>query len=92
MRTVVPSGNRTCGPARTGRPFCGARPGRLESRRDQLASRYRLAGVEKFDEGVQKLLLLRKRQINEYAHRLDVAGLNRRSRFGPLMAQFVDPA
>ena len=49
-------------------------------------------GVDKFDEGVQKFLLLRKRQINEYAHRLDVAGLgDRRERFGPLMAQFLDP-
>jgi hypothetical protein len=50
-------------------------------------------GVDKFDEGVQKFLLLRKRQINEYVHRLEVAGLgDRRQRLGPLMAQFVDPA
>ena len=49
-------------------------------------------GVDKFDEGVQKFLLLRKRQINEYVHRLTVAGLgDRRDRLGPLMAQFVDP-
>ncbi|MGE5594777.1 MAG: hypothetical protein ACM3S1_01930 [Hyphomicrobiales bacterium] len=49
-------------------------------------------GVDKFDEGVQKFLLLRKRQINEYLHRLEVAGLgDRRQRIGPLFAQFVDP-
>jgi hypothetical protein len=50
-------------------------------------------GVDKFDEGLQKFLLLRKRQINEYVHRLTVAGLgDRRQRLGPLMAQFLDPA
>ncbi|KAA0235708.1 MAG: hypothetical protein HUU14_10805 [Dehalococcoidia bacterium] len=50
-------------------------------------------GLDKFDEGVQKFLLLRKRQINEYVHRLGVAGLgDRRDRLGPLMAQFLDPA
>ncbi|MCK9519794.1 MAG: hypothetical protein M0R74_12340 [Dehalococcoidia bacterium] len=49
-------------------------------------------GVDKFDEGLQKFLLLRKRQINEYLHRLEVAGLgDRRQRVGPLFAQFVDP-
>jgi hypothetical protein len=49
-------------------------------------------GKDKFDEGVQKFLLLRKRQINEYVHRLEVAGLgDRRQRLGPLMAQFLDP-
>jgi hypothetical protein len=50
-------------------------------------------GKEKFDEGVQKFLLLRKRQVNEYVHRLEVCGLgDRRNRLGPLLAQFVDPA
>jgi hypothetical protein len=49
-------------------------------------------GKEKFDEGVQKFLLLRKRQVNEYVHRLEVAGLgDRRQRLGPLLAQFLDP-
>jgi hypothetical protein len=49
-------------------------------------------GKDKFDEGIQKFLLLRKRQINEYVHRLEVAGLgDRRQRLGPLMAQFLDP-
>jgi hypothetical protein len=50
-------------------------------------------GKDKFDEGVQKFLLLRKRQVNEYLHRLDVAGLgDRRERIGPLLAQFAEPA
>ncbi len=49
-------------------------------------------GLARFDEGVQKFLLLRKRQISEYVHRLEVAGLgDRRARLGPLMAQFLDP-
>ena len=47
-------------------------------------------GRDKFDEGVEKFLLLRKRQINEYLHRLNVAGLDRKDRIGPLMSQFVD--
>jgi hypothetical protein len=48
-------------------------------------------GSNKFDEGVQKFLVLRKRQINEYVHRLAVAGMpDRKDRLGPLMAQFVD--
>lgn len=50
-------------------------------------------GKDKFDEGVQKFLLLRKRQVNEYLHRLEVAGLgDRRQRVGPLLRQFVDAA
>jgi hypothetical protein len=50
-------------------------------------------GTDKFDEGAQKFLLLRKRQVNEYLHRLEVAGLgDRRGRLGPLLAQFADPA
>ncbi|MFN0096476.1 MAG: hypothetical protein ACKVVT_17080 [Dehalococcoidia bacterium] len=49
-------------------------------------------GVDKFDEGLQKFLVLRKRQVNEYMHRLDVCGLtDRRYRVGPLLAQFLDP-
>ena len=48
-------------------------------------------GKEKFDEGVGKFLLLRKRQVNEYLHRLDVAGLgDRRERLGPALAQFAN--
>jgi hypothetical protein len=48
-------------------------------------------GKDKFDEGFQKFLLLRKRQVNEYLHRLDVAGLSdRRQRLGAALAPFVD--
>jgi hypothetical protein len=48
-------------------------------------------GVDKFDQGLQKFLLLRKRQVSEYIHRLEVAGLgDRKERLGPLMAQFID--
>lgn len=48
-------------------------------------------GIDKFDEGLQKFLVLRKRQVNEYMHRLEVAGLgDRRQRVGPLLAQFLD--
>lgn len=44
-------------------------------------------------EGYMKLLAIRKRQINEYMHRLDVVGLgDRRQRMNPMMAQFLDPA
>jgi hypothetical protein len=49
-------------------------------------------GKEHFDEGMQKFLVLRKRQVNEYIHRLEVAGLgDRRYRLGAAMAPFVDP-
>ncbi len=48
-------------------------------------------GKGRFDEGIAKLLLLRKRQVKEYLHRLDVAGLgDRRERLGPALAQFAD--
>jgi hypothetical protein len=44
-------------------------------------------------EGYMKLLAIRKRQINEYMHRLDVVGLgDRRQRMNPQMALFLDPA
>ncbi len=50
-------------------------------------------GVGNFDEGLQKFLLLRKRQINEYVHRLEVAGMgDRRERLGAAMRPFLDPA
>ena len=49
-------------------------------------------GADKFDEGLQKFLLLRKRQINEYMHRLEVIGLgDRRERMAPGMREFLDP-
>ena len=48
-------------------------------------------GKDRFDEGVAKFLLLRRRQVKEYLHRLDVAGLgDRRERLGPALAQYVN--
>lgn len=49
-------------------------------------------GVDKMDEGYKKLLAIRKRQINEYMHRLEVVGLgDRRERMNPEMKLFLDP-
>ena len=43
-------------------------------------------------EGYGKLLAIRKRQINEYMHRLEVVGLgDRRQRMNPMMQMFLDP-
>lgn len=48
-------------------------------------------GKDRFDEGVAKFLLLRRRQVKEYLHRLDVAGLgDRRDRLGPALAQYAN--
>jgi hypothetical protein len=44
-------------------------------------------------EGYGKLLAIRKRQVNEYMHRLEVVGLgDRRQRMNPFMAMLLDPA
>jgi len=49
-------------------------------------------GKDKIDEGYRKFLQVRKKQVNEYMHRLEVAGLgDRRARMGPFMAMFLDP-
>lgn len=49
-------------------------------------------GRDKVDLGYQKLLAIRKRQINEYMHRLEVIGLaDRRQRMNPDMQKFLDP-
>ncbi len=49
-------------------------------------------GVDKVDLGYQKLLAIRKRQINEYMHRLEVMGLgDRRERMNPDLKQFLNP-
>jgi hypothetical protein len=50
-------------------------------------------GADKVDLGYQKLLAVRKKQINEYMHRLEVIGLgDRRERMNPDMKKFLDPA
>jgi hypothetical protein len=48
-------------------------------------------GIDKIDEGFQKVLLMRKKQINEYMHRLEVIGLgDRRERMAPGMKVFLE--
>jgi hypothetical protein len=43
------------------------------------------------DEGLQKLLAVRRRQVNEYMHRLEVAGLpERRARMTQQFSVFLD--
>ncbi|HXK33924.1 MAG TPA: hypothetical protein VNM91_07950 [Dehalococcoidia bacterium] len=43
-------------------------------------------------EGYNKLLAIRKRQVNEYMHRLEVVGLgDRRQRMNPMMQMLLDP-
>ena len=50
-------------------------------------------GLDKVDEGYQKLLIMRKRQVNEYMHRLEVIGLGeRRERMSPAFKELLDPA
>ncbi|OGO50665.1 MAG: hypothetical protein A2148_03295 [Chloroflexi bacterium RBG_16_68_14] len=50
-------------------------------------------GETQLNEGYQKLLAVRKRQVNEYMHRLEVAGLgDRRERMAPRMAALMDTA
>lgn len=49
-------------------------------------------GEGQLDEGYRKLLAIRKRQINEYMHRLEVVGLgDRRQRMAPMMQTLLDP-
>ena len=48
-------------------------------------------GIDKIDEGFQKLMIMRKRQINEYMHRLEVIGMaDRRERMAPAMRALLD--
>jgi hypothetical protein len=49
-------------------------------------------GRKGVDEGFKKLMAIRKRQVNEYMHRLEVAGLgDRRERMHPFFRPFLDP-
>lgn len=48
-------------------------------------------GLDKIDEGFGKLMVMRKRQVNEYMHRLEVIGLaDRRERMVPAMRELLD--
>ncbi len=50
-------------------------------------------GRDKLDQGFEKLLAIQKKQVNEYIHRLDVAGLgDRRERVHPAWKPFIEPA
>ncbi|HEX5480890.1 MAG TPA: ferritin-like domain-containing protein [Dehalococcoidia bacterium] len=50
-------------------------------------------GTKKMDEGLKVLLAVRKRQVNEYMHRLEVAGLgDRRGRMSGQFSPFLDAA
>ena len=49
-------------------------------------------GVEHMDEGFAKLMIMRKRQVNEYMHRLEVIGLgDRRERMVAGFRDLLDP-
>jgi len=49
-------------------------------------------GLKHVDKGFEKLMAIRKRQINEYMHRLEVAGMGeRRDRMNPMFRAFLDP-
>ena len=49
-------------------------------------------GIEHIDEGYAKVSIMRKRQVNEYMHRLEVIGLgDRRERMAPGMRSLLDP-
>ena len=48
-------------------------------------------GIDKIDEGFQKLMIMRKRQVNEYMHRLEVIGLgDRRQRMAPGLRELLE--
>jgi hypothetical protein len=49
-------------------------------------------GKKNVDEGMKKLMAVRRKMINEYMHRLEVAGLpERRQRCKPAIIPFLDP-
>lgn len=48
-------------------------------------------GIKNFDKGLQMSLGVQRKRVNEYMHRLTVAGLgDRRERMNPLLRQFLD--
>jgi hypothetical protein len=49
-------------------------------------------GMSNLDKGIQMAMAVRKKQVNEYMHRLDVAGFpERRDRMHPMLKAFLDP-
>ena len=50
-------------------------------------------GIDRIDEGYAKLMIMRKRQVNEYMHRLEVIGMpDRRERMAPVLKDLLEPA
>ncbi|MDO8616357.1 MAG: ferritin-like domain-containing protein [Dehalococcoidia bacterium] len=48
-------------------------------------------GVKNLDKGIQMSMQVQKKRVNEYMHRLTVAGLgDRRQRMSPMLRQFLD--
>jgi hypothetical protein len=48
-------------------------------------------GIKNFDKGLQMAMGVQRKRVNEYMHRLNVAGLgDRRERMAPLLKQFLD--
>jgi hypothetical protein len=48
-------------------------------------------GIKNFDKGLQLSMGVQRKRVNEYMHRLNVAGLgDRRERMNPLLRQFLD--
>jgi len=49
-------------------------------------------GVDHFDVGMDRAMAVQRKRVNEYMHRLTVAGLgDRRERMYPLLRPFLDP-
>ncbi len=49
-------------------------------------------GMSNLDKGIQMAMSVRKKQVNEYMHRLEVAGFpERRDRMHPLLKAFLSP-
>ncbi|MDO8616294.1 MAG: ferritin-like domain-containing protein [Dehalococcoidia bacterium] len=49
-------------------------------------------GLSNLDRGIPMAMAVRRKQVNEYMHRLDVAGFgDRRDRMHPLLKAFLDP-
>jgi hypothetical protein len=48
-------------------------------------------GIKNFDKGLQLSMGVQRKRVNEYMHRLNVAGLgDRKERMSPLLRQFLD--
>jgi hypothetical protein len=49
-------------------------------------------GLKNLDKGIQMAMSVRRKQVNEYMHRLEVAGFSdRRDRMHPMLKMFLNP-